>query len=390
MPTDSGPSVRDTLSSLLLEDAMRSALCALSLLLASCTSTGDDTSGGGEDSADDVDPLSWSVLEAGPLGTGVRRPTLTYVTPDGRDRELPLTLYYPTEETDGDSPSFQNGYPPAEESLLLDAAPAAPVHAGGYPVVVHSHGHASSGGEHQLHARTLASHGFVVACPDHVPNIFPSEETPPAHFLDRPSDVSAALDYLEGLPGDDLLSQADTAAAMVSGHSRGGSTVWGALGATYQEDTTAYCQPAEECTPAMAEAFAAGTGDGRLVAGVLLASGIRDSLYGSEGHRSTTAPMMVMTGTLDSDGQPTFDAVDHAPVTWIELEGACHGSFAYGLEVPACDEEMPDEDAFAAVGAYLLAFARRHILGDEGDEVVGVLDGSVEVDARATLQHKDN
>jgi hypothetical protein len=46
---------------------------------------------------------------------------------------------------------------------------------------------------------------------------------------------------------------------------------------------------------------------------------------------------------------------------------------------------MPAAEGDYIVRAYGLAFARKHVLGDDGEQATGILDGSIEVDARARL-----
>ena len=67
----------------------------------------------------------------------------------------------------------------------------------------------------------------------------------------------------------------------------------------------------------------------------------------------------------------------------FDIEGACHEMFGVGT----C-ANLSDDLGFPIVNTYALAFARRHILGDERDAVTGVIDGSTSVSELATLQKK--
>ena len=66
---------------------------------------------------------------------------------------------------------------------------------------------------------------------------------------------------------------------------------------------------------------------------------------------------------------------------WIDIEDGCHQTFATGI----C-ADLEAEEGYAIVNAYALAFGRAHVLGDDSAEVVGVLDGSVTVSERVTMQ----
>ncbi len=68
---------------------------------------------------------------------------------------------------------------------------------------------------------------------------------------------------------------------------------------------------------------------------------------------------------------------------WVEIEGACRQAFALG----GCTE-ISDEHAFAAVNTYALAYARAHVLGDQTQDVVQILDGSRAVSPLATYMIK--
>ena len=58
-------------------------------------------------------------------------------------------------------------------------------------------------------------------------------------------------------------------------------------------------------------------------------------------------------------------------LTWVEFAGGCHQTFAMGM-CPTLDVE----EGFRLTSIYALAFARRHLLGDQSAPVLSLLDGS--------------
>ena len=83
----------------------------------------------------------------------------------------------------------------------------------------------------------------------------------------------------------------------------------------------------------------------------------------------------MMTGSEDDDDIETwYPALDGLDRTWIELDGGCHETFALGV----CDTLDPAL-GYDIVQTYALAFARQRVLGDTGEAVSGILDGSIEV-----------
>ena len=49
------------------------------------------------------DPLEWSVLDSGPLNVGHRSFSAEYEDPTGLSVTLPVDVWYPTEDDDGDA-----------------------------------------------------------------------------------------------------------------------------------------------------------------------------------------------------------------------------------------------------------------------------------------------
>lgn len=165
-----------------------------------------------------------------------------------RDRPVTVELWYPARAA--------LGADPARYDLRLGgvrlgglASPTGAVRnahrarGGAYPLVVMSHGFASTRYAHISLAEYLASHGYVVAAPDHHGNTMfdliggIDEDTRARSTIDRPRDISFVIDallasntrrhpILRGLVDPDRIG--------VAGHSLGGYTALAVSGATFE------------------------------------------------------------------------------------------------------------------------------------------------------------
>jgi len=176
--------------------------------------------------------FSWELDASGPFQVGYRTLEFSYdAVGDGEQRPIKLSLWYPTEDSSGDPGSYLGLL---EDPLVFtDAALAPPVYGETYPVHVHSHGHQGFAGSTNFLMRHFASHGWVVAAPDHrgntlIDNIDPR---PAWMYTVRPSDITATLDTLANLPAEDpLASKLATERVLMSGHSYGGYTTFVSAG----------------------------------------------------------------------------------------------------------------------------------------------------------------
>jgi predicted dienelactone hydrolase len=360
----------------------------IGLAVAGCTAKQTEDSGGVASEA--VDPLDWPVDEAGPYAVGYRSWDVTYSPGDGfADRSIRLNLWYPTEDTSGDAALYTIG---TDGDSFADARPIEPVHPGGFPVHVHSHGYRGYGASSSFLSRYLATHGWVTAAPDHTNNTFVDHEEPlpAAHYFHRPLDVRATLDALDALPSDDALSgKMVTDQVLLSGHSFGAYTTWSTLGASFDLDSIGGLCAAEgelNCTADEEAMFSTDLADPRVVASFPLAGTLRREFFGDQGETTVNGPVLFMSGSNDAVGQAEqFEQMGPIDFTWMEIEGACHQSFALGV----CTD-LDRDLGFQIISTVGLAWARVTVLGDHNDRVNGIVQGDVQVSDLVSTERKQS
>ncbi|HBZ69923.1 MAG TPA: hypothetical protein DEP35_09380 [Deltaproteobacteria bacterium] len=187
--------------------------------------------------------MSYDPFARGSHGVGVRTVELE---DRGRSRTLPLEIWYPasglgqghdTSDPTRDRYRVFPAFPPVPQDAVRDAEPAA----GSFPLVLFSHGFGGHRRQSTFLCTHLASHGYVVAAPDHVGNTvldtmqtmmelqagkpMPEPESFVQEFIAaRPADISFVLDgILEGRARG-LSDQIDASRVGMTGHSFGGWT----------------------------------------------------------------------------------------------------------------------------------------------------------------------
>lgn len=159
-----------------------------------------------------------------------------------RDRTLPVEIWYPASEqargkdvsTDTrDTYELWPGLPASWQLALRDAA----AREGRFPLVIFSHGFAGHRRQSTFWCTHLASHGYVVAAPDHVGNTAadliqrmmtgkgdsPNETFAKVTAL-RPPDIRFVIDAITGGQGGQAAASIDGERIGMSGHSFGGWT----------------------------------------------------------------------------------------------------------------------------------------------------------------------
>lgn len=357
---------------------MRRAFAHLAIpalaLLGGCAGTSRDS---GEDSAAEDLDLATFLTSPGRHGVGFGVSEIRYPDPaGGDDRAMHLATWYPSaDDTEGAEIRYRGAF------LRTGAIEGAARVDGDHPVAIFSHGHQGFAEASSFLMGHLASHGWVVVAPDHTGNTTfdsPDRETP--IYYQRPLDLSATLDHVLALPGN------DPEHVVAMGHSFGGYTLFAAAGARYDEAVIAACldgsDTSEFCstmTEDDAVRFGAGFSEPRVDAWVALAPGDQ-RLFGSAGLSGLSAPSLLMTGSVDprtgADAAPYWAALDRGENRHVSVIGGGHQTFtdfSGTLEDP--EGLIAAEDGFPIVEGYVLAFAMRHGLGDT--RMQPVLDGEV-------------
>ncbi|MCP5056786.1 MAG: hypothetical protein GY937_08700 [bacterium] len=293
--------------------------------------------------------------ELGPYGVG--HSAFVAVDSDRGDRALPVEIWYPVDPEDAGGPqTFYELMNLGGLSLGLTSSVAfddAPVSDHSFfPLVVFSHGSGSINIQSAALMEALASHGFVVASPNHVgnttfdgPDDLPYEDT----ITDRPKDVSFVIDTMLDRsfdPADPIFFSINPFAIGVTGHSFGGYTAL-AMAAGFSGTTFGPVAPDER------------------VRAVLPVSGVQSAFSDAE-LEAVKVPVMVLGGTndtvvpIDPNSIRPYNTVGSKFAYRADIDGPTHSHFAnicdiadviLGLGLPI--EAWPAIGAGALVDPYL-------------------------------------
>lgn len=170
--------------------------------------------------------------------------TVEMVDPARADRTLTVDIWYPADErSDAPTAALDLVFTQLPLPGVLDSPEAA---AGSFPLVVFSHGNGGVRFQSSFLMQALASHGFVVAAPDHAGNtaldaIAGTSDPLAVAAANRPRDVSFVIDQMlarDRDPADALHRRIDERHVAVAGHSFGGFTALATAGGflDYQRD----------------------------------------------------------------------------------------------------------------------------------------------------------
>jgi len=340
-------------------------------------------------------PTAEDLFSRGDYEVGFRETELTY-DPVGEDdtRSLAVRVWYPA-APDGEEPAVYSvaGIVSLPTSgALVEPAPA---EGGPFPLAVYSHG---SGGEGLLaypYAELFASHGWVVVAPNHTGNTaldgFTGMFDPFASIAsNRPADITALIDWVASdLSADVAGLAARTDEVFLFGHSFGGYTTFADGGVDLdvssleegctEPDCSIYAEPE-------VSAHLADLGDPRIVAIAPQAPALVPNFADGE-LAALEIPTMLQSGRRDmtttnaTQSKPAWAGLDHPDDMWVELPDGGHLSF-----ISACDDIAqgfldqfqpnnqddgcgpdftPVSQTVPALAAYLLGFARLHVLSEE-------------------------
>lgn len=234
------------------------------------------------------------------------------------------------------------------------------------PVIVISHGLGSGRTSFRYFAEHLASHGFVVAVPEHPGSSErqisalldgkADDVSNPREFIDRPLDVSYLLDELTRLNQTDgpFKGRININQVGVMGQSFGGYTALALVGAKINFDSLqkgcdkSFAQSLNlslllQCQAQQLPKQDYNFRDARVKAAIAV-NPVTSGIFGAEGFKSIQAPVMVISGTSDSITPPLAEQIE--PFTWLPniekrlvlIDGATHFS--------TIDELQPAERAF--------------------------------------------
>jgi predicted dienelactone hydrolase len=262
--------------------------------------------------------------------------TVRMVDPARADRTLTVDIWYPADK--------RSDAPIAALDLVFTQLPLPGVLGGpeaargSFPLVVFSHGSGGVRFQSWFLMQALASHGFVVAAPDHAGNtavdaIAGTSDPLAVAAANRPRDVSFVIDQMlaqDRDPADPLHGRIDERVIAVAGHSFGGFTALATAGGFLD-------YPPDPRVDAIVPIAPATFG------------------FTDEQLASIDVPTLLMGGTSDTAVpiEPgivrAWDLISGRPEYRVDLQAAGHNSFTN-----VCD--IRDAYVAAGVGQPILGF----------------------------------
>lgn len=250
------------------------------------------------------------------------------------------------------------------------------------PLVVISHGFGDSPRTFAAYGRHLASHGYIVAIPEHIGSDAAYREgllrgqltntTSPIEYINRPLDVTYLLDELERLVQTDpgWQNRIDFSQVAAMGHSFGGYTALALAGAPLNQQRLQLCSDDEltlnvslllQCRAQHLPPLARNLTDPRIKATIAV-NPITSRVLGPESVSQIEIPTLLVTGTDDLIA-PAIQEQIH-PFVWLEAPEKYLAAIVPGTHTSAIeDPNNRDRGAIALIAGPRPDLGRAYIKG---------------------------
>jgi predicted dienelactone hydrolase len=298
---------------------------------------------------------------------------------NGLLKKLTVAVWYPTSET----PKYFQYGGPAWGKVALNGKPL--TGAGRFPFLAFSHGFGGSGLASQFFTEALASHGWIVACPDHhdshtlsdshqgrvkkpdirgtidaakeITSATPEERD---KYMYRPEELQTAIGIM--LSADLFGNLIDTNCIAVGGHSFGGFTSLALCGAIPE-----YYDP-------------------RIKGLLMFSTGAAGYLFTEEEIANVRVPSMLYLGSREKrqkrGGKTMYELSQTifrnmpVPKYFLMVRGASHFSFNIRLSDGVGSGALSgSKKEFEVITRYSVAFLEKYVAGKSGqDEILNKKD----------------
>lgn len=362
----------------------------------------DDTADTGWPQIEQPAEPPWAVDARGPYNVGYTRRFITY-TPLGKTepREIRIAMWYPTRDADGNNSKYAGLF--LREEAFNNASVANDPWLEKMPLLVFSHGNAALAEQSYFMTEFFASHGWIVASPDHTGNTF--ADTGGAINVSsapiRPQDISRVIDEMFNLPEDHpLRGRADADHIGMAGHSFGAITTMMTAGASFDLNeliarcesgdlSGRYCELLEDTS--QYAAYEAGFYDDRIKVFIPMTPG--GATVFQEGFADINSPVLMFTGEMDAslenidEGDPIWGWMDGPNQVRANLYTAGHFTFSNMCDIlgfiemvfeDGCDTTRFIEPSLAyhIINHYSMAFLRLHLFAES--EYAPLFDGTTQ------------